>query len=62
MSNNFYDTIEGRHKLKFGKYNGKFMADIPLWYFKFMIKLWKETCDEEPMFDFIAIMEDLVTG
>ena len=62
MHNNFYEIIEGRCKLKFGKFKREFLLDVPLWYLDFMINYWKKDCDDEAMADFIEIMEDTVSG
>jgi hypothetical protein len=56
--NNFYEIVSGRVKLKFGKFKGKFLSEVPLWYLRFMVDLWDEDCDDESMWDFIEIMKD----
>jgi len=56
--NNFYEIVSGKVKLKFGKYKGCFLSEVPSGYLQFMVDLWEEDCDDESMQDFIDIMKD----
>ena len=47
--------------IKFGKFRGQLLANVPGWYLDFMYNLWLD--NEDPAIrDFIDVLEDIRTG